>query len=66
MLYDKLTKYGLLLSVNLKTWKTKPVDIELQPRAKPYHPNPHPVIQAHEDVFRKEVERLLQIGVLKR
>ena len=66
MLYDVLTKYELLFNGTIGTWKMKPVDIELHPGARNYHPNPYPVPQAHKAVFRKEVEWLCQIGVLKR
>ena len=43
----------------------KPVDIELRPGVKPYHSNPYLVTQEQEDVFRKEVERLCQLGLLE-
>ena len=54
------------LDRTLVTWKTKPVDIELHPGAKPYRAKPYPVPRAHESVFRKEVELLFQIGLLKK
>ena len=65
MLRDVPTKYEFLFNVTLGTWELKPVYIELQPGAKPYHAKPYPVPRAHEAVFCKEVERLCQIGVLK-
>ena len=66
MLYDVLTKYVLLFYGTLRTCETKPVDIELQAGAKPYNSMPYPVPRAHEAIFRKEVECLCQIGVLKK
>ena len=65
MLYYVLTKYELLFDKTLGTCKTKPVDIELQTGAKPYHSKPYMVPQSHEAVFCKEVEWLCQLGVLK-
>ena len=38
------------------TWKTKPVDIELQPDANPYHAKHYSVSRSHKEVFKKEVE----------
>ena len=66
MLYDALTKYESLFDGTLGTWKTIPVDVELHPGAKPYHDKPYPVPRSHEAVLCKEVERLCQLGVLKR
>ena len=40
--------------------------IELQDGVKPYHTKSFPILKVHEGTHRKEVERLLQIGVLKR
>ena len=40
----------LLFNGNLGTWKTRPVDIELHPGAKPYHYKPYLVPRAHEAV----------------
>ena len=55
MLYDVLNKYELFLDGTLGTWKTKPVNIELQPGAKTYHLKTYPVRRAHEAVLHKEV-----------
>ena len=37
MLYDVLTIMNYFFEVTIGTWKMKPVDIEVQPGAKPYH-----------------------------
>ena len=50
VLYDVLTKYEFIFDGTLGTWKTKPVDLELQSVAKPYHAKPYPVPRAHEAV----------------
>ena len=65
MLRDVWTKYELAFGRTLWTWKTRPVDRELQPGEKPYHDEPYPVTQAHTVVFLKEVEQLCQTRVLK-
>ena len=66
MLCDVLTKHNFHFDGTLKTCKTKPVDIYLQPVAKPHQDKPYPVPQAHKAVFHKELERLFQIGYFKR
>ena len=58
------TKYEFLFNRNLGTWKTKTIYIELQPEAKLYHTKPYPVPRAHEALFKKEAERLFQLGVI--
>ena len=47
MLRDVLNIYEFLLDGTLGTWKTKPVDIELQPGGNHYHAKPYPVPQEH-------------------
>ena len=66
MLYDLLTKYEFIFGGTIGTWKTKPVDIKLQPISKPYNSKPYPVTRAYGLVFCKEVERFRQLEVLKR
>ena len=63
MLRDVLNKCDFLFNGTLGTWKTRSVNIELHPGAKPYHYKPYPVTRAHKAVFCKEVERLCQLGV---
>ena len=52
-LHTLLTKYELLFGGTLFTWEMKPVDIELQTDAKPYHEKPCPVPREHEETFKK-------------
>jgi hypothetical protein len=40
------------------------MDLELLPGAKPIHAKPYPVPHTQRDIFEKELERLVQIGVL--
>ena len=39
--------------------------IELQDNVKPYHAKPFLIPKVHEKTLKKEVERLVKIGVLK-
>ena len=51
----------------LGTYNGRQYDIELREDAKPYHAaQPYSVPHAYEATFRKEVERLCEIGVLKK
>ena len=65
-LHSLLVKYEFLFDGTLGHWNTRPVDIELQDDAKPYHAKPYPVPRAYEAVFKKEVARLCKLGVLKK
>ena len=49
----------------LGAWNTTPVDSELKDDANPVCLQPYPVPRAHEAMFRKEVERLVGLGVLE-
>ena len=65
MLREVLNKYEFLFNRTLGTWKTRPVDIELQLGAKPYHDKSYMVPRTHRAVLCKEVERLFQLIFLK-
>ena len=45
-------------------WDTEPIDIELRPDAKPYNGRYYPVPKINKETFRKELMRLVEIGVL--
>ena len=47
-------------------WKTKSVDIELQPDANIYYKIPHPVLISNNSVFNKSLEIICQLGELKK
>ena len=59
-----LSKYKSIFDRTVSTYKTKPINIELKPYAKPYHSRSHPVPRAHESVFKKYVDSICQLGVL--
>ena len=49
----------------LSTWKTDPVDFEVKEYVKPICSRPYPVPKVHEEMFKKEVERVVLLGVLE-
>ena len=61
-----LTKYEDLFDGNIGTMDTDPVSLELKPGATPYHGKPYPVPVKDKGKFKKEVERLVELGVLKK
>jgi hypothetical protein len=64
-LHALLSKYKSLFNGELGDWDSSPVSIELQPNAKPFHARAYPVPQIHEAAMKREVERLVMIGVLE-
>jgi hypothetical protein len=64
-LLQLLTKYELLFDGTLGDWKTKPA-FQLKEGVSPYHGQAFPVPKVHKETIIKEVERLCQLGVLKR
>jgi RNase H-like domain found in reverse transcriptase/Reverse transcriptase (RNA-dependent DNA polymerase)/Integrase zinc binding domain len=65
-LYQFLQLYEGLFDGTLGKWKGKEYHIELKEGAKPFHARPYSVPRAYELTFRREVERLVNIGVLKK
>ena len=61
-----LNKYADLFDGTLGKWTQEPVDLELKEGASPYHARPYPIPKCHAETLRMEVERLVEIGVLKR
>lgn len=61
-----LHKFEHLFDGALGHWKTDSVNFELKGDAKPYHAKPHPTPHMHEKTSRKEIDRLVKIGVLKK
>ena len=60
-----LTKYEELFDGTLGDFKTDPISLKLRKDAKPYHGRPYPIPHSQLRVFKKEVERLVKLGVLK-
>ena len=49
----------------LGTWNTTPVELELKDDAKPVSSRTYPVWRVHKSMFKKEVGRLVNLGVLE-
>ena len=60
-----LQKYEELFDGTLGDFQTDPVGFDLNLGAKAYHGRAFPVPHAQKAVFKKEVERLVGLGVLK-
>ena len=65
-LFSFLKKYENMFDGTLGTYTGSEYKIELKDGIKPYHAKPFPIPRIHEETLRKEVERLVKIGVLKR
>ena len=51
---------------SLGDFKTSPVHLELKEGAKPYHGKAFPVPHIHKKTLKKEIERLVALGVLRK
>ena len=65
MLLKVLLKYEKLFDGTLGDWDTNPVHFELEDGAKPHHERPFPVPRPHRETMKKEVDRLVELGVFK-
>ena len=65
-LIQLLTDFEELFDGTLGDWKTSPVSLKLKEGIRPYHGKAYPVPHIHKDTLKKEVDRLVEIGVLKR
>ena len=65
MLLQVLLKFEKLFDGTLGDWDTDPVHFELKDGAKPYHGRPFPVPRIHRETMKKEVDRLVKLGILK-
>ena len=61
-----LQKHDKLFQGKLGTWKTDDVHFDLKPGAVPYRAKPFPVPHIHQATIKKEIQRLVDIGVLER
>ena len=61
-----LNEYKDLFDGTLGTWNTTPVDFEFRDNANPVCSRPYPVPRVHKAMFRKEVEILVNLGVLEK
>jgi len=65
-LLSLLLEYESLFDGTLGDWNRPPVSIELMEGAKPYHGRPNPIPQIHKATLMKEINKLVDIGVMKR
>jgi RNase H-like domain found in reverse transcriptase/Reverse transcriptase (RNA-dependent DNA polymerase)/Integrase zinc binding domain/Retroviral aspartyl protease len=65
-LLQLLDRHQSLFDGTLGHWKDQPYDIKLKDGVKPYHARPYPIPKIHESTLKMEVDRLCQIGVLKK
>ena len=65
-LLNLLLKYESLFDGQLGHWKDANYDIKLKEGATPFHSKPYPIPKAHEQTLKKEIQRLVNIGVLKK
>ena len=61
-----LTKYEILFDGGLGKWNRDPVSFNLKPNAKLVQSRPFQVPHIHQETLKKEVERLVRIGVLRK
>ena len=61
-----LLRYEELFDGTLGVWKGSPVELQLNEGATPYHARAVPVPRVHLNTLKMEVERLCQLGVLKK
>ena len=61
-----LQDFEELFDGTLGDWDTEPIHLKVKEGATPYHGRPFPVPRIHLETLKKEVKRLVEIGVLKR
>jgi hypothetical protein len=65
-LYQLLDRYEDLFDGTLGTWNDVKYKIDLKPDAEPYHARAYPIPHKYVDTLKLEVDRLCELGVLKR
>ena len=64
-LLQLLKKPENIFDGTLGMWNTTPVDLELKDDAKPVCSWPYLLLKVHAMMFKKEVERIVRLGVLE-
>ena len=65
-LLQLLQKYQKMFDGISRKYTGSDYTMELKEDAKPYHAKPFPIPKTHEPPLKKEVNRLIKIGVLKK
>ena len=65
-LADVMNRYPKVFGNDLGHYPHKKFHIDLEPGAKPVHRRAYPVPRMHEETFKKELDHLVEIGVLCR
>ena len=60
-----LVTYNVLFDGAFGAWHAKPVDLELKPNVSPCHAKSYAIPKIHENTLKKEIARLVKLGVLK-
>ena len=66
LLLALLKKNENLFDGQLGDWVGDPVEIPLKEGAKPYHARAFPIPHIHEETFKKDLDRLESIGILRK
>ena len=66
LLKQLLKNYESLFDGTVGTWNMDRHKIELKEGAKPYHGKPYTVPKAYEQALKKEINRLVKIGILRK
>jgi len=61
-----LRMYESLFDGTLGRWRSRPYEIQLKEGAKTYHARAYPIPKYYEQTLRNEVQRLVDIGVLRK
>ena len=65
-LRDLLRQFPKLFSGELGKYPGRKIHLDIDPTAKPVRRRPYPVAHAHLKLFKDELDRLCQLGVLKK
>ena len=61
-----LQSHEKLFDGTLGQWKGSSYKVELRDGVKPYHARPYAIPQAYEKTFKDKVDRLCDVGVLRK
>ena len=65
-LAEVLQRYPVLFSGKLGCYPGRQVHLEYDKTAAPFHSRPYPIPHAHRQVFKDELDRLVELGVLSK